>query len=307
MMLLAEDVSESERYGTIAITRSAKKEAHWNSDVESEFVTPPTESTTTHSVYIYRGHNRNVGISYGMERPKKEADAWAEFNDGLPAIGWSQLRVKTAELKPHEYENHTLAHRRRKEIMFAAGFAEGLLIHRPIDEHFFNLYHTFFTSKNATENQTVAALHEFFEKNLLWIEEQIKVHENATETSPEIDYWETVGSILAQFDGLYAGYRRATQTTRPISALDLYVLKEVKGGYWSSGLEDLIPVVQHGLEKPEVSSDPTTPFVNFVKSLKCSALVRILPNASDLAWGHATWDSYSSMNRIFKHYEVPYI
>jgi hypothetical protein len=45
---------------------------------------------------------------------------------------------------------------------------------------------------------------------------------------------------------------------------------------------------------------------NFRRSFgRCSALVRLTPNNSDIFVGHTTFSDYSEMNRIFKHYDIP--
>lgn len=35
---------------------------------------------------------------------------------------------------------------------------------------------------------------------------------------------------------------------------------------------------------------------------RCSALVAVTPDFSDIFLGHSTWDSYSQMTKVFKHY-----
>jgi hypothetical protein len=36
---------------------------------------------------------------------------------------------------------------------------------------------------------------------------------------------------------------------------------------------------------------------------KCSALVKVTADLSDIFFGHSTWDSFTAMTRIFKHYQ----
>lgn len=39
---------------------------------------------------------------------------------------------------------------------------------------------------------------------------------------------------------------------------------------------------------------------------KCSALIKVTGDLGDLLIGHSTWDSFTAMTRIFKHYEFDY-
>ena len=37
---------------------------------------------------------------------------------------------------------------------------------------------------------------------------------------------------------------------------------------------------------------------------KCSALIKVTEDLSEIFFGHSTWDSYTAMTRVFKHYEL---
>lgn len=37
---------------------------------------------------------------------------------------------------------------------------------------------------------------------------------------------------------------------------------------------------------------------------KCSALVKVTGDLSDLLLGHSTWDTFTAMMRIYKHFEL---
>uniref|UniRef100_K3X8S8 Phospholipase B-like n=1 Tax=Globisporangium ultimum (strain ATCC 200006 / CBS 805.95 / DAOM BR144) TaxID=431595 RepID=K3X8S8_GLOUD len=263
--------------------------------------------TTTYVRVFARDGNGDVdALVSAQEEPHDGADAWATFNDSLHAIGWSQLWVNTGDLCETELQHSRLARKRRREIMFAAGYAEAALTHHRIDEHFLNVYLTFFPNGDAADLATLHSLQAFLRENLAWMREQVAYYDKHPTLTDNDDaqYWDTIGSILAQFDGLVQGYTRFSRSERPASDIDLFMLNA------DGDLEDLIPAIQrransHTKKDMSVNDKITQSFYKFLKNLKCSALIRILPDFSDVVWGHATWDVYSSMNRIFKHYEVP--
>lgn len=37
---------------------------------------------------------------------------------------------------------------------------------------------------------------------------------------------------------------------------------------------------------------------------KCSALIKVSADLSDIYMGHSTWDSFTAMTRIYKHYQL---
>jgi hypothetical protein len=62
-------------------------------------------------------------------------------------------------------------------------------------------------------------------------------------------------------------------------------------------------IARHPHEVPEVPARESRPQVAL--SGKCSALVRLSPGLEDLWAGHSTWDSYTAMLRLYKHYDLP--
>lgn len=256
---------------------------------------------------FYSEHDSAVDVKFSAaEQAPDGADAWATFNDSLHTIGWSQLWINTTELHAHELQDDALARRKRRDIMFAAGYAEAALTHHRIDQHFANVYLTFFPNGDAADKETLRDLQSFLRENLHWMREQVAFYDMCPELL-DAEYWDTVGTILAQFDGLVQGYQRFSTEPKPVSEIDLFMLNA------DGDLQDLIPVIQRQQHADTGSRTTSTTaadvitqsFYTFLKNLKCSALIRILPDFADLVWGHATWDVYSSMNRIYKHYEVP--
>ncbi|GAB9466525.1 Peptidyl-prolyl cis-trans isomerase [Globisporangium polare] len=268
-----------------------------------------TEGGVRYVRVFHRKGGSTVDVQFSaVEQVPDGADAWATFNDSLVAIGWSQLWINTTDLSVHELQHHAPARRRRREIMFAAGYAEAALTHHRIDQHFENVYLTFFPNGDATDREILQDLQSFLRENFEWMREQVEHYDKNPELL-DAEYWGTVGAILAQFDGLVQGYQRFSTKPKPASEIDLFMLNA------DGDLQDLIPVIQR--KRQAATGSPATittaadvitqSFYTFLKNLKCSALIRILPDFADLVWGHATWDVYSSMNRIYKHYEVPLV
>ncbi|CAK5100633.1 unnamed protein product [Aphanomyces euteiches] len=196
--------------------------------------------------------------------------AFATFNDSVPLIGWSQLWLRT-----HHDDFNT--------AMFAAGYAEAAVTHRRIAQHYKNTWSYFFTNDTAVAAKVTA----FLERNFQWMTSQVAEHAaNSTAPASARRYWRMVGGILAQLEGLSAGYKAFTTETKSLTRSDFLFLNA------DGDMGTLIAAVDG--RDPRAKEPP-----NF----KCSALIRLLPD--DLLWGHATWDTYTAMNKMFKHYNVP--
>eukprot|EP00667_Euglena_gracilis_P004541 EG_transcript_4564 len=230
-------------------------------------------------------------VSYGGCDEAK-ATACVMFNDSLQVSGWSELWVRAV---PHE---PSYASYRRS--MFAAGYAEGAVTHRRIYEHYWNTLETFFPNRVVPPK-----LARFFADNLVWLRQEV-AHRTTPKTSqsgPPPQYWQVVGGILAQFDGLVAGYQDFASPQEWLSEAELFLLNA------DGDLIDLVPAVngtvRHKRHATQATQRSHMPYQEAVKSLRCSALIRLTSDRQDLLWGHTTWDEYSAMNRIFKHYDLP--
>ncbi|KAJ0397666.1 hypothetical protein P43SY_007739 [Pythium insidiosum] len=261
----------------------------------------PVASTSDQitSVYVFED-TQTGGIQVEYENTTTDTTqllAWASFNDSLDAIGWSQLNVETTSVV-----GDGLHYRR---VMYAAGVAEGMLTHHRIDQHFHNIFESFFPNDDAADRRNVHRLHRFLQQTREWMDRQIKIHD-LDPFLPDAAYWDAVSGVLQQFDGLVAGYQRASQANKTLSKIDLMLLNS------NGDLLDLIPVVERAARREAaqegqvLTTNPVTDALYmFLKKLKCSALVRLLPDRSDVVWGHATWETYAAMNRVFKHINVP--
>ncbi|OQS03481.1 urease, partial [Thraustotheca clavata] len=247
------------------------------------------------SVDIVKNASNELGFSaiatFDVKKDIHESYAFATFNDSVELIGWSQLWVRAASLLE--------TNRSIDQVMYAAGYAEGALTHKRIQEHYFNTYESFYGDDRIAPPRVRAWL----SANLEYLGQEIAMHHNHPVKG---HYWKMVNAVLSQIQGLAAGYNDYTKGAR-LSVLDFFFLNS------NGDLEDLIPVLnatdarvrKEGDDETTSSSSSEESFYELVKSLKCSAIIRILPDASDLLWGHTTWDIYSAMNKMFKHYDVP--
>lgn len=208
--------------------------------------------------------------SFSLNTLDSSATAMAVFEDSLNVTGWGILNVKTSAKFSDLQQG------------YAAGFAEGVLTAPRIWEHFLNMRWVFFQNEEPDHR-----LIDFFNAQDAWTR-------NQTASNPSDPFWQQVGHLLAQVDGLRDGYNAVSGL-----ALDNFA-------FWflnSDGdLSQIIPAVMRE-KRPDFDHMAALQIENYLaENSRCSSLIKLTGNFSNLFMGHSTWYTYSSTNRIFKHY-----
>lgn len=159
--------------------------------------------------------------------------------------------------------------------MFCAGYADAYLTKDRIQEYFYLF----------KEIQTGDRNGKWHINWTNWFSQNINYMRRMT-AHPHDDYWKRTALILAQFDGMVQGYAAAKKPTDiAISELDFWILQS------AGDLDDLAEVFQLGSRNPELT-------------LKCTGLVRILPDFSDVYFAQDTWSDYRELHSYLKEYNL---
>jgi len=212
-----------------------------------------------------------------------KADVYGFFNDQLYKTGWGVLEFKAG------YGNTS----RNGDIIFkAAGYLEGYLTAHRIQQHRCNIFVIFFGEN--PQPKKLAKFRTFFAKQDSWMRKMVATYKK---TDP---YWRHVGYILAQFDGLVAGYQAASEADSTLMVLDIFDFQVMNG---AGDMLDLNNVLfPH--EIPDFKNMTKQELMAYVhRASHCSALIKLLPGYEDVFMSHSSWFSYSATNRIFKHYD----
>jgi len=232
---------------------------------------------------VYRSSNNTWTVEFG-KRDSSSGAAWGSFQDGNSTksnFGSLSLQSSDAEEDVNQ--------------MFAIGFLEGALTAERIFQEVENLKEVVlmhYGKLPSTDPKDFPKLIEFLDANDKWCREQVSQH-------PEDAFFRSLGLVLAQFDGLRAGYAAVAPQNESLSLFDFQLLNGV-GDFF-----DLIPAVMPKLRRnfSELSNDEIESYI--FQSGKCSALIKILGDYSNIFFSHTAWWSYNSMIRMMKHYRTP--
>lgn len=210
-----------------------------------------------------------------------DAVAWADYTDARNTTGWAFLQIAT---RPHDDEDTGGAR-------YAAGYLEGYVTWRLIWYHYSNVMAKFFRDGAVPQ-----PLVDFLNANDQWVIKQINTNFNPNDKL----YWQTVNDLYAQLDGLAAGYQAAAPPSMSISRLGMLIVN--LQGDLGDIMQSLTP------------SHQRTNFANMSKAevlaydldrTHCSAIVKLLPDGSELYTSHTMWWDMYAMNRVFRTATFP--
>lgn len=152
-----------------------------------------------------------------------------------------------------------------------------------------------------------------------WVRQQVDQYQE------DDVFWRALGLVLRQFDGLVEGYR-ARVSAEGSSQAHVYGNLTKRDLLFMNGNGELYDVLAmprgnesralgfnpHGAASfDDPSLTPDMLFTRLAGSGKCSALVKVASDLSNIYMAHSTWDTFTAMLRIFKHYQFqlndPYV
>ncbi|CAG2115440.1 unnamed protein product [Medioppia subpectinata] len=139
----------------------------------------------------------------------------------------------------------------------------------------------------AKRKQFCDALKTFHETNTAFIDTMIKSHAND-------DYWHQLGLVYDQMRGLEAGYAdwKADNNVTEYT-VEMDAMSEV---WWLNMM----------FERYELEAILTPNSTTIEYQDHCSAMVKVLPDGSDLYVAHNTWIMYDMMLRVHKQYSFAF-
>jgi hypothetical protein len=177
------------------------------------------------------------------------------------------------------------------EGWYESGFLEGSLTSLQVYQHYKSWYDYQFGSNTPT-NETMNFLLQQYEYSLKLIEEK-KL------SSPSCPYYNRLGQVMSQFQGMLDGINYGAETDQSMSLMDLLLLEA------AGDLYDIIPATNPDQFKLQVGKLSKVDFFDeWHKAVSCSALIKMKDDASDVFAGQTTWTSYQNMLRIYKNYNM---
>lgn len=197
--------------------------------------------------------------------------------------GWHVLKIDSDQSSGATFE----------EQMYAAGYLEGALSAELIRDHELNVLAALLDNGTTTVPE---GLGNFLLEQHQWTVEQVQQFGNTSQ------YWNYIGGLVSQIEGLLAGsnFGARERHQRVLNLADILFM--VSGGDVPAILAKLDPKTGF----PDFDKlTPERVEIEVMKLTRCSALVRALPDLSDIFASHATWWNYGTMLRVYKLFNLP--
>jgi hypothetical protein len=197
------------------------------------------------------------------------AVAWARWNNSIHQDGWYKLHL-------HGQEGAA-----DKDIMTCAGYLEGALSANGI----FNHYALIREIKGYP-----AGVRTYPPKVYAFINDNLKYVRESVEAYADVEYWQEIGLILSQFDGLRKGYDFAMKdnNTAKMGEFDHWFFQS------AGDMFDIAAMFPGDIAPAEE-----------FKREHCSGLIRLTDDYSDLYFAHDAWSDYRELHGLLKEYNLP--
>jgi len=206
-----------------------------------------------------------IVVSNGTYSPDDLPIVVGSFDNKIDKIGWAILEAKTNS----KYDDSIQA--------YALGYLEGYLSGELITLHWQNVIGDFCEG----QKEFCEEFKKFFSINFNFMAQQVK------ESRSKDKYWHQVGLLLEQLTGLQDGYKKLRSKVRiDVDIFGIFILQLLGDS------EDLGSILKKSKFKKVLGSG------------SCSALIKPLPNNTDLLVSHVTWNSLQSMLRIIKNVQL---
>ena len=239
------------------------------------------------------------GISSSSSSSSPSQATAVYSDDKLAASGWWTLDMEV------KAENTTV-----NSLLlgsFAMGVAEGAVSCKEMLQFGSNVLKSDFgRGPDAGANGELLT---FIEENDAWVRKMV------AENAEGDDYWLAVGQLVAQLDGLFVGLHNFSEcATNPalepllLSQLDL-LLVNLDGDLFD--LQSAFPDNSKATTTAAGRSFrhghlPSLEAATAGSELRCSALIKLTADQSDVFFGHSTWDTYATAApRTFKSVRLP--
>ena len=228
---------------------------------------------------IYYIHSSNEFI-YKEGPYDPNSVVYASYEPTYEEKGWDYLTIETYNGSDYRYLDEIKS--------YAMGYIEGILTYKRIYYSYINLNHyKYYKNDSKMYNNT----YEFFRENLNFMKY------NSLKNKDNDSYWNEVYNLYKQMIGLYEGYNLMANDEEKI---DLISFQNII----SLGDIDEIEYWKNISNRPNYKNMTLEQIKKYtLLHNHCTSLIKILPDFSDIFFGHNTWTGYNKLIRIFKEYK----
>ena len=238
-----------------------------------------TEGNENIIMNFYYSETNNTCITNISDIIDENAVASAVYNKTYEEIGWDYLAISSYQKTDDKYNDSIKA--------YGMGYLEGVLTKNRIFSHYTN-FKTYFLYEYNNIEFVKQMFFGFYQKNFEYMEKK------SLENMDHNITWEHVHYICQQLKGLYDGYKSVADSQEQIEFSEFLIL---------AGTADALDIKQHLLKSQNFNQMTKEEIDRYILlNSRCSALIRLANDSSDIWFGHNTWNYYVLMIRIFKEY-----